>query len=53
MIRERRAAPQLAGGGVVVSAPLKRRKPSFMEPNQIAPAIVALKERSSALRRYL
>jgi hypothetical protein len=24
-----------------------------MEPNQIAPAIVALKERSAALRRYL
>ena len=25
----------------------------LMEPNQIAPAIVALKERSAALRRYL
>jgi hypothetical protein len=35
----------------VVSAPLWTK--AAMEPNQIAPAIVALKERSAALRRYL
>jgi hypothetical protein len=37
---------------VVVSAPPSSRL-APMEVNQIAPAIVALKERSAALRRYL
>jgi hypothetical protein len=37
---------------VVVSAPANASG-RFMEPNQIAPAIAALKERSAALRRYL
>jgi len=37
---------------VIISAPLKTMA-GLMEPNQIAPTIVALKERSAALRRYL
>lgn len=53
MIREALRVSLAPEAGVIVSAPLKRIEPSFMEPNQIAPAIAALKERSQALRRYL